>query len=858
MACRIEWKEAHPKHIIKRDGRRELVDPLRIEHRIRRLCQGLNKDWVNPSQVAEKIAGGVYDGISATKLDVHAAETCAYMAQRHPDFSMLAARLVVTRLHKETSHSFSATCSALHEATDVLGNPSPVLTDEVWEFVNSHSEALDQAIDYSRDFSYDYFGLRTLERSYLLRIRGVVVERPQHLLMRCACSIHLGDLDSALETYELMSKRLFTHASPTLFNAGTPLSQLSSCFLLTTKDESVAGIYETLRQCAEISTAGGGIGVAFSSLPATGSPLCHNGRSQGIVPTLRVFNETARMADQGGGQRKGAFAAYIEPWHADIFDFLELRKNHGLEDRRARDLFYGLWVPDLFMRRVEADAQWTLICPTSARDYNSSKGLEDHWGDEFDALYERLEAAGRGCRTVPARQLWFRILEAQMETGMPYMLYKDAVNRKSNQQHLGTIRCSNLCTEIVQFTSPNEVAVCNLASIALPAFVRFPGQGDVAASAESGATASFDFERFRQVVRVMVRNLNRIIDRNRYPVEEAHRSNMRHRPIGIGVQGFADALLWLRLPYDSPGARQLNVDIFEALYFAACDASCELAARDGPYPTFEGSPASRGQLQPDLWGVQSQSGRWDWDGLRARIRAHGLRNSLLVAPMPTASTAQILGNSESFEPHTQNLYVRRVLSGEFVQMNRQLVEDLDALGLWTESLRQRLIARNGSVQGLEEVPSDLKALYKTAWEIKQRVVVDMAADRGPYIDQSQSLNIFMRGATSAKLTSMHFHGWKRGLKTGMYYLRTQPAVDAVKVTVDLHHFQTEALKAGIIAASDVAVDITHRGVESAANAMLNGSDTSQEKLGRPRGLASKIWIPVGNAPSQEVCLSCSA
>mmetsp|Transcript_117063 Transcript_117063/g.372715 ORF Transcript_117063/g.372715 Transcript_117063/m.372715 type:complete len:847 (+) Transcript_117063:92-2632(+) len=776
------------KHVVKRDGRRVPVDPSRIERRVRDLCDGLNPTWVDPVSIAGKILEGLHDGVTSASVDDLAAETCAYMAQRHPDCSVLAARLVVSRLHKKTSDSFSATCRRLWEATGEGGMPDPAITEDLWAFVRDNAAELDSIVDYSRDFSYDYFGLRTLERSYLLRLHGAPVERPQHLLMRTACSIHIGDLEAAAETYRMMSQKLFTHASPTLFNAGTPVSQLSSCFLLTLKDSSTAGVFETLRQCAMISASGGGIGVAFTGLPAAGTEDGHNGRSQGLLPVMRVFNESARLADQGGGKRKGAFAAYLEPWHADIFDFLELRRNHGCEDRRARDLFYGLWIPDLFMRRVEADAQWTLFCPTRVKGVNSSERLEALWGEEFEKLYERMEVAGLGKRTVPARTLWFRILEAQMETGMPYMLYKDAVNRKSNQQHLGTLRCSNLCTEVVQFCSPDEVAVCNLASLALPAFC-VPADGEtpsVATLKSAGVRPPlrFDFERFQQVTRVIVRNLNLIIDRNRYPIEEAKRSNMRHRPIGIGVQGFADALLKLRLPYDGPEARLLNEDIFEALYFAACDASCELAARDGPYETYQGSPSSRGQLQFDLWGVTPKSGRWDWAALKARIREHGLRNSLLVAPMPTASTAQILGNSESFEPHTQNLYVRRVLSGEFVQLNRFLVEDLDARGLWTDSLRQRLIARNGSVQELDEVPTDLKALYKTSWEIKQKVIVDMAADRGPFVDQSQSLNIFMRGPTVAKLTSMHFWGWRRGLKTGMYYLRTQSAVDAIKVTVD--------------------------------------------------------------------------
>jgi len=759
-------------YVVKRDGQHQEVKFDNITKRIRQLCGALDARYVDPVPITQKVIEGFYSGISTSEIDTLAAETCAYMSQRHPDFSTLAARIAVSNLHKSTSESFSETCRALREHHDGQGRPAALLSGEVAKFVDEHAAELDSAVDYRRDYSYDYFGFKTLEKSYLLRVHGKIIERPQHMLMRVSCGIHSGDVSAAIETYDLMSRRYFTHATPTLFNAGTPAPQMSSCFLLTVKSDSIEGIYDTLRQCALISKSAGGIGVAISNVRAQGSYIRGtNGYSNGLVPMLRNFNETARYVDQGGGKRKGSFAMYLEPWHADIFDFVELRKNHGKEEQRARDLFYGLWVPDLFMRRVKEDADWTLFCPNEAFDTESGKGLIDVWGEEFERIYGRLEAAGKGAKTVKAQQLWFRILEAQMETGTPYMLYKDHANRKSNQQNLGTIHSSNLCTEIIEFTSPDEVAVCNLASIALSAFAIADGE-------------DYDFRGLYEVTKVATRNLNRVIDRNYYPVEEARRSNLRHRPIGLGVQGLADAFLILRLPFESEEARRLNEDIFETIYFAACEASCELAERDGPYETYEGSPASTGKLQFDLWGRTPKSVRWDWAGLKEKIATHGLRNSLLVAPMPTASTAQILGNNESFEPYTQNLYVRRVLSGEFVQVNRHLLRDLIQRGLWTDDMRMQLIAHNGSVQ-LLDLPSDLKELYKTVWEIKQRIILDMAADRGAYIDQSQSLNIHMVDATIAKLSSMHFHGWQLGLKTGMYYLRTKAATDAIKFTVEV-------------------------------------------------------------------------
>jgi ribonucleoside-diphosphate reductase alpha subunit len=763
---------ADEMYIIKRDGKRQEVRFDNITKRIRALCEGLEPKYIDPVPITQKVIEGFYNGIKTSEIDTLAAETCAYMSQRHPDFSILAARIAVSNLHKSTSDSFSETCRVLHEYVDAQGRPAALISDEVAGFVRDNAVELDGAIDYRRDYDYDYFGFKTLEKSYLLRVNGQIRERPQHMLMRVACGIHAGDPKAAVETYDLMSRRYFTHATPTLFNAGTPAPQMSSCFLLRMQGDSIEGIYDTLKQCAQISKSAGGIGVAISNVRAKGSYIRGtNGNSNGLIPMLRCFNETARYVDQGGGKRKGSFAMYLEPWHADVYEFLELRKNHGKEEQRARDLFYGLWIPDLFMRRVKEDGDWTLFCPNEAFDKKTGKGLMDVFGEDFERMYHEFEAAGVGRKTVKAQQLWFRILEAQMETGTPYMLYKDHANRKSNQQNLGTIHSSNLCTEIIEYTSAEEVAVCNLASIALSAFAKGEGQ-------------EYDFQGLYEVTKVATRNLNKVIDRNYYPVKEARNSNMRHRPIGLGVQGLADAFLIMRMPFESEAAKRLNEDIFETLYFAACEASCELAEIQGPYETFAGSPASKGKLQFDLWGRAPKSGRWDWTALKEKIQKHGLRNSLLVAPMPTASTAQILGNNESFEPYTQNLYVRRVLSGEFVQVNRHLLRDLIRRGLWTDDLRAQLTAHNGSVQQLD-LPSELKELYKTVWEIKQRIVLDMAADRGVYIDQSQSLNIHMVDATTAKLSSMHFHGWQLGLKTGMYYLRTKAAADAIKFTVEV-------------------------------------------------------------------------
>jgi ribonucleoside-diphosphate reductase alpha chain len=752
--------------VLKRDGRKEPIMFDKITARIRKLNYGLNP-LVDPVRVAMRVIEGLYDGVTTSELDNLAAEIAATMTTTHPDYAKLAARISVSNLHKNTKKSFSETMTDLYLYVNPrTGKKAPLLSDEVHEIIQKNADKLDSSIIYNRDFGYDFFGFKTLERSYLLKLNGVIVERPQHMLMRVSIGIHLEDIEAALETYELMSKRYFTHATPTLFNSGTPKPQMSSCFLLTMKDDSIDGIYDTLKQTAKISQSAGGIGLSIHNVRATGSYIAGtNGTSNGIVPMLRVFNDTARYVDQGGGKRKGSFAIYVEPWHADIFDFLELKKNHGKEEMRARDLFYAMWTPDLFMKRVEENADWTLMCPNECPD------LYNVHGDEFDAMYLKYESEGRGRRTIKARELWEKILESQIETGTPYMLYKDAANRKSNQKNLGTIRSSNLCTEIMEYTAPDEVAVCNLASIALPMFVK---------------DGAFDHQALYDVTVRVTKNLNRVIDRNYYPVIEAQNSNFRHRPVGLGVQGLADAFIMLRLPFTSEEAKKLNQEIFETLYFAAVTASSEEAKNEGPYETYKGSPMSKGEFQHNLWGIKDEelSGRWDWAALRKTVKKQGVRNSLLVAPMPTASTSQILGNNECFEPYTSNIYTRRVLSGEFIVVNKHLLEDLVDRGLWNEEMKQELMRNNGSVQGIEGIPQDLKELYKTVWEMSMKDIIDMSRQRGYFIDQSQSLNLFMEGATMAKLTSMHFYGWKSGLKTGMYYLRTKSAVDAIKFTLD--------------------------------------------------------------------------
>ncbi len=751
-------------YVVKRDGRKEAVKFDKITARVIKMCYGLDP-MVSPEAVAMKVIEGLYDGVSTTDLDNLAAEVAAAKTTEHPDYALLASRIAVSNLHKETKKTFSDVMTDLYEYLDPkTGQSAALLSEEVYQIVVNNRDTLDSSIIYDRDFRYDYFGFKTLTRSYLMKLEGKIAERPQHMLMRVSLGIHKDDIKSAIATYNLMSEGWFTHATPTLFNSGTPKPQMSSCFLLTMKEDSIPGIYDTLKSCAQISQSAGGIGLSIHNVRATGSYIKGtNGTSNGIVPMLRVFNDTARYVDQGGGKRKGSFAIYLEPWHADVFDFLDLKKNHGKEEQRARDLFFALWIPDLFMKRVKNNETWTLMCP------HECPGLADTHSEEFEALYTKYEAEGKGRKTINAQDLWFKILESQIETGTPYMLYKDAANAKSNQQNLGVIKSSNLCTEIIEYTAPDEVAVCNLASLALPKYVT-----------EQGV---FDHDKLFEVTYQATLNLNKIIDENYYPVEEAKNSNLRHRPIGLGVQGLADAFILLGLPFESEEARALNREIFETIYFASMTASKDLAIKEGAYSTFNGSPVSKGVFQFDMWGV-TPSKRWEWDLLKEEVKKHGVRNSLLLAPMPTASTAQILGNNECFEPYTSNIYTRRVLSGEFIIVNKHLLKDLVKEGLWNMDMRQKIMAANGSIQNIQEIPARLKELYKTAWEISQKAIIDQAADRGAFICQSQSLNIFMEQANFGKLTSMHFYGWEKGLKTGMYYLRTKAATDAIKFTID--------------------------------------------------------------------------
>jgi ribonucleoside-diphosphate reductase alpha chain len=750
--------------VIKRDGRHESVKFDKITARIEKLCYNINTDYVDPLDIAKKVIAGIYDGITTVELDNLAAEIAASMTSKHPDYAVLAARIAVSNLHKVTSKSFSNTMKRLYTYVDPkTGEAAPMIAKDVYGIIKQNAALLDSTIIHDRDFSYDYFGFKTLERSYLMRIDNKVVERPQYMLMRVAIGIHKDNIEKAIETYNLMSEKWFTHATPTLFNAGTDKAQLSSCFLLTMQEDSIEGIYNTLKRCAKISQYAGGIGLSIHNIRATGSRIRGtNGFSNGIVPMLRNFDMTARYVDQGGGKRKGSFAIYLEPWHADIFEFLDLKKNHGKEEMRARDLFYGLWIPDLFMKRVKEDGEWSLFCP------NEAPNLFDYYGEKFESLYCQYEKEGRARKVIKAQELWFAILEAQIETGTPYMVYKDAANKKSNQKNLGTIKSSNLCTEIIEYTSENEVAVCNLASIALSRFVT--------------PDKNFDYHKLYEITKIVTKNLNKVIDVNYYPIEEARYSDRRNRPIGIGVQGLADVFIMLRMPFDSLEASELNKNIFETIYFASLEASNELAKQDGTYETFSGSPASEGILQFDMWGVEPSS-NWDWNGLKEKIKSYGLRNSLLVAPMPTASTSQILGNNECFEPYTSNIYTRRVLSGEFVVVNKHLLRDLIDLGIWGDRMKNDIIANNGSIQHIKEIPQHIKDIYKTVWEISQRVIIDMSADRGAYICQSQSLNIHLQNPTFAKLTSMHFYAWEKGLKTGMYYLRTKAAADAIKFTI---------------------------------------------------------------------------
>ncbi len=751
-------------YVVKRDGRKEAVKFDKITARIIKMCYGLDP-LVSPEAVAMKVIEGIYDGVSTTDLDNLAAEVAAAKTIDHPDYALLASRIAVSNLHKETKKVFSEVMEDLYSYIDPkTGQNASLLADDVYQTIMDNRELLDSSIIYDRDFRYDYFGFKTLTRSYLLKLNGEIAERPQQMLMRVSVGIHKNDIQGAIKTYNLMSEGWFTHATPTLFNSGTPKPQMSSCFLLTMKEDSIPGIYDTLKSCAQISQSAGGIGLSIHDIRATGSYIKGtNGTSNGIVPMLKVFNDTARYVDQGGGKRKGSFAMYIEPWHADVFDFLDLKKNHGKEEQRARDLFYALWIPDLFMKRVKENGDWTLMCP------HECPGLSDTHSAEFEALYTKYETEGKGRKTIKAQDLWFKILESQIETGTPYMLYKDAANSKSNQQNLGTIKSSNLCTEIIEYTAPDEIAVCNLASLALPKYITEDNK--------------FDHDKLFEVTYQATLNLNKIIDGNYYPVEAARKSNMRHRPIGLGVQGLADAYILLGYPFESEEARKLNKEIFETIYYASMTASKDLAKVDGAYETYEGSPVSKGIFQYDMWNV-TPSKRWEWDVLKEEVKTYGVRNSLLLAPMPTASTAQILGNNECFEPYTSNVYTRRVLSGEFIIVNKHLLKDLVREGLWNKDMRSKIMASNGSVQNINEVPQQLKDLYKTAWEISQKAIIDQAADRGAFICQSQSLNIFMENANFGKLTSMHFYGWEKGLKTGMYYLRTKAATDAIKFTVE--------------------------------------------------------------------------
>ena len=781
----------------------------KITARVRKLCYGLN-ELVDPVKVAMRVIEGLYDGVSTSELDSLAAEISATMTTTHPDYAQLAARISVSNLHKNTRKSFSQTMNELYNYVNPrTEKKSSLISDEIFKVINENAELLDSTIIYNRDFGYDYFGFKTLERSYLLKINGNVAERPQHMLMRVSVGIHPDDIEAAIETYHLMSKKYFTHATPTLFNSGTPKPQLSSCFLLSMQDDSIEGIYDTLKQTAKISQSAGGIGLSIHNVRATGSYIAGtNGTSNGIVPMLRVYNDTARYVDQGGGKRKGSFAIYVEPWHADIFDFLELKKNHGKEEMRARDLFYAMWIPDLFMKRVEENGKWTLMCP------NECPGLYDCHSDEFDKLYVKYEKDGKGRKTINARELWEKILESQIETGTPYMLYKDAANRKSNQKNLGTIRSSNLCTEIIEYTSKDEIAVCNLASISLPMFVK---------------EGKFDHQELFEVTKRVIKNLNKVIDRNYYPVKEAENSNMRHRPVGLGVQGLADAFIKLRLPFTSEKAKELNQEIFETLYFASLTSSMEISKIDGPYGSYKGSPISNGELQHNMWGIEDKdlSGRWDWTSLRKDIKKYGVRNSLLMAPMPTASTSQILGNNECFEPYTSNIYTRRVLSGEFIVVNKHLLNDLVNLGLWDEEMKQELMRANGSIQHIETIPLEIRNLYKTVWELSMKDIIDMSRHRGYFIDQSQSLNLFMEGATMSKLTSMHFYAWKSGLKTGMYYLRTKSAVDAIKFTVKKKLDEKKITESNKIKENTPVVPVDPLSPEE-LKSMLSKSEQSQD------------------------------
>jgi ribonucleoside-diphosphate reductase alpha chain len=816
-------------HVVKRDGTSEAVSFDKVLRRIQKSARGLN---VQPDTLAQRVLSQIFDGVKTSDLDELAAQLAASLSTLHLDYATLASRLTVSNHHKNTQYTFTQVTKLLAtQVSDHTSEPVRYVSDDLEAVADLYSNEIEAAINYKRDYDFDYFGFKTLEKSYLLKdTKGKVLERPQHMWMRVSLALWTSgtkttpdQLQQAFETYDLMSQKIYTHATPTLFNAGTPRQQLSSCFLMAMADDSIAGIYKSLSDCAAISKYAGGIGIHCHNIRARGSLIKGtNGMSNGLVPMLRVFNNTARYVDQGGGKRNGSFAIYLEPWHADIDDFLKMKLNSGAEEERARDLFYALWIPDLFMKRVEEDGQWTLFCP------NEAPGLADVYGDEFDALYTKYEKEGRGRKSVSAQKLWFKVLDSQMETGTPYLLYKDPANKKSNQKNLGTIKSSNLCTEIMEYSSPEETAVCNLASIALPAFVT-----------EDNST--FDFAKLRKVTASVVKALNRVIDINFYPTIEAERSNVRHRPIGLGIQGLADVFARLRLPWESPEAARMNQLIFEHMYYAAAEASADLAVDDGAYLSFDGSPTSKGILQPDMWSVTpitETEGTLDWAQLRLKV-SQGVRNSLLIAPMPTASTSQILGYTECFEPMTSNIYARRTLAGEYVVVNRYLMNELMSRGLWTESMKQKIISQNGSVQGIKEIDDDIQALYKTSWEIKQRTLIDMAAARGPFICQSQSLNLFMESPNYAKLTSMHFYAWKQGLKTGCYYLRTKAPVMAQKFTVDPRMLQGSASAANQVdtTAED---DVEDSESESEEESDIEEMTPEQKKLKERKELRDKL------------------
>ena len=776
--------------VIKRDGSREPLKFDKISNRIRKMTYGLNNEFIDVLEISQKVIAGIFDGITTEALDNLAAETAASLIPKHPDYSLLASRIAVSRLHKTTKKKFSETVQDLYTYVDPeTGKPASLINEETYNVVMENKDTFDSAVIHDRDFNFEYFGFKTLEKSYLLKLYGQVAETPQHMYMRVSVGIWGADIKNALKTYELLSTHMMTHATPTLFNAGTRKPQLSSCFLLTTSDDSIAGIYKTLTDVAVISQNAGGIGLAIHNVRATGSYIRGtNGTSNGIIPMLKVFNETARYVDQGGGKRKGSFAIYLEPWHADVEDFLELRKNTGKEERRARDLFLSLWIPDLFMERVEKDLNWSLFSPSEV------PGLHEVYGQKFVDLYTKAESEGKARRTVKARDLWAKILEAQIETGTPYILYKDAANRKSNQQNLGTIKSSNLCTEIIEYTDKDEQAVCNLASIPVNKFLK--SKDNRTAKIVRGK-CDVDHELLYSVSYQTAINLNQVIDVNYYPTPETKKSNMRHRPIGIGIQGLADLYATMGIPFTSEEARRVNSEVFETIYFAAMTASKDLAIKQGPYETFKGSPLSEGKFQFNLWNTEDHelSGRWDWASLRKEVMEHGVKNSLLLAPMPTASTAQIMGNNEAFEPFTSNIYTRRTLSGEYVLVNKHLVKDLIAIGLWSEDIKNMIILGKGSVQHIPSIPDDIKEVYKTVWEIKQKDLIEMSADRGKFICQSQSLNLFIEGVNAAKLTAAHFHSWRLGLKTGMYYLRTKSAADALTgLGIDMSKYKSTETK----------------------------------------------------------------